>query len=75
MGSLSDHVSPWILALIMCASSSLATFVLWGVTGHAVAGLLVFGIVYGIVAGGWFVLWGAFVKAIASMCIDCFWEP
>lgn len=65
-GALSDYVSPWILALFIFTCTSVATFVLWGVTGHVVAGVLVFGVVYGILAGGWFAIWGAFVKGITS---------
>lgn len=65
-GALSDHVSPWILALVMFSLTSVATFTLWGVVGNIVAGVLVFGGVYGMLAGGWFALWGAFVKGITS---------
>ncbi|EIM85762.1 MFS general substrate transporter [Stereum hirsutum FP-91666 SS1] len=65
-GALSDHVSPWILALVMFSLTSVATFTLWGVVGNIVAGVLVFGGVYGMLAGGWFALWEAFVKGITK---------
>lgn len=65
-GALSDYVSPWILALFSLTCTSIATFIIWGVTGHIVAGVLVFGVVYGSLAGGWFAIWGAFVKGITS---------
>lgn len=65
-GALSDYVSPWILALFSLTCTSIATFIIWGVTGHVVAGVLVFGVVYGSLAGGWFAIWGAFVKGITS---------
>lgn len=50
----------------MFSLTSVATFTLWGVVGNIVAGVLVFGGVYGMLAGGWFALWEAFVKGITS---------
>ena len=66
MGILSDHVSPWLLGLMTLAATSLSTFVLWGVAGHTVAGVMVFGVTYGMLAGGWSSLWTGFVRPIAS---------
>ena len=57
MGYLSDHFNAWLLALSSLVATALATFVLWGVLGNTFAGLIAFGIAYGIVAGrlghGW----------------------
>lgn len=66
MGLLSDHFSPWPLAAITLSCCSLATFVLWGIAGYAVAGILVYGTCYGILAGGFSSLYTSFVKPIAS---------
>ena len=48
------------------AATSLSTFVLWGVAGHTVAGVMVFRATYGMLAGGWSSLWTGFVRPIAS---------
>lgn len=48
------------------AASSLSTFVLWGVAGHTVASVIVFGATYGMLAGGWSSLWTGFVRPIAK---------
>lgn len=66
LGLLSDHVSPWLLASLTLSAASLATFMFWGVAGHAVAGLFVFGATYGLLAGGFSSLYTAFVRPIAS---------
>ncbi|KAF8209558.1 MFS general substrate transporter [Mycena galopus ATCC 62051] len=66
MGYLSDRFNPWTLALANLLTTSLATFVLWGVCSHSLAGLLVFGIVYGSIAGGWSSLWTGFVRPLAK---------
>ena len=66
MGALADKTSPWLLATSTLLLSSISTFVFWGVTGNATAGVLVFGVSYGLVAGGWSSLWSGFVKPIAS---------
>ncbi|KAJ6582785.1 MFS general substrate transporter [Mycena sp. CBHHK59/15] len=66
MGFLSDKVNPWILALATLLTTSVTTFVIWGVYSHTFAGLLGFGIVYGIVAGGWSSLWTGFVRPFAK---------
>ncbi|KZP31551.1 MFS general substrate transporter [Athelia psychrophila] len=52
MGYVSDIVDPWLLALSTLGSSALATFVLWGLFSNSFAGLLAFGLVYGVLAGG-----------------------
>ncbi|KAF7313006.1 hypothetical protein MKEN_00985500 [Mycena kentingensis (nom. inval.)] len=65
LGFLSDKFNPWMLALTTLLITSAATFVLWGVLSHSLAGLLAFGIVYGSVAGGWSCLWTGFVRPLA----------
>ncbi|KAK7022118.1 major facilitator superfamily domain-containing protein [Favolaschia claudopus] len=65
LGFLSDKFNPWILALTTLFSTSIATFILWGVLSHYFAGLLAFGIVYGSIAGGWSSLWTGFVRPFA----------
>ncbi|KAJ7643747.1 major facilitator superfamily domain-containing protein [Roridomyces roridus] len=66
MGYLSDTMNPWMLAFSVFLSTSLTSFILWGVVSHTFVGLLVFGSVYGAVAGGWTCLWSAFVKPLAK---------
>ncbi|KZP31550.1 MFS general substrate transporter [Athelia psychrophila] len=66
MGYLSDTVDPWLLALSSLGSSALATFVLWGLLSNSFAGLLAFGLVYGIMAGGWSSLGTAFLRPIVK---------
>jgi len=62
MGILSDKFDPWILGLSTLATASLVTFVLWGILAHTFAGLLCFGLAYGIIASGWTSLWTGFVR-------------
>ncbi|KAJ7160130.1 major facilitator superfamily domain-containing protein, partial [Mycena filopes] len=66
MGYLADKFNPWLLALVTLLSTSVATFVLWGVLSHSFGGLLAFGIAYGSVAGGWSSLWTGFVRPVAN---------
>ncbi|KAJ7160111.1 major facilitator superfamily domain-containing protein [Mycena filopes] len=66
MGYLSDKFNPWLLALVTLLSTSVATFVLWGVLSHSFGGLLAFGIAYGSVAGSWTSLWTGFVRPVAK---------
>ncbi|KAF8172024.1 major facilitator superfamily domain-containing protein [Mycena galopus ATCC 62051] len=66
MGYLSDRFNPWILALVTLFTTSVATFILWGVLSHSFAGLLTFGIAYGSIAGGWSSLWTGFVRPLAN---------
>ncbi|KAJ7256829.1 major facilitator superfamily domain-containing protein [Mycena haematopus] len=66
MGYLSDKFNPWILALVTLFTTSVATFILWGVLSHSFGGLLAFGIAYGSIAGGWSSLWTGFVRPIAN---------
>ncbi|KAJ7601155.1 MFS general substrate transporter [Mycena floridula] len=66
MGYFSDKFNPWMLALVGLSSTSLATFILWGVLSNSLAGLLSFGIAYGILASNWTSLWTSFIKPIAK---------
>lgn len=66
MGVLSDKFDAWALALSTLFLTALATFILWGVLSNSFAGLLAFGIAYGVLAGGWSSLWNGFVRPIAS---------
>ncbi|KAJ6583964.1 major facilitator superfamily domain-containing protein [Mycena vulgaris] len=66
LGYLSDKFSPWMLALSTLLATSAATFVLWGVVAHSFAGLLVFGMAYGGLSGGWTALWTAFIRPLAK---------
>jgi MCP family monocarboxylic acid transporter-like MFS transporter 10 len=67
MGVLSDRFSPWLLGVLTLLSSSLVTFLIWGVAGSAIAGVMVFGVAYGLLAGGWTSIWTGFVRPLASM--------
>ncbi|KAJ3756588.1 MFS general substrate transporter [Lentinula raphanica] len=65
-GYLSDKVNPWLLAFCILASTSAATFFLWGLLSYNLAGLLSFGIAYGIFAGGWTSSWVGFTKPLSA---------
>lgn len=64
-GTLSDIIDPWILALSTLLGSCLATFILWGVLSHTLGGLIAFGFVYGLIAGGWTSMWNGFIRPIS----------
>ncbi|GJE97527.1 MFS general substrate transporter [Phanerochaete sordida] len=66
VGWLSDRVGIWALSFVVLLLSALATFVLWGVAGATYAGVLAFGVVYGLTAGSWSSLWSGFVRPIAG---------
>ncbi|KAL0579888.1 hypothetical protein V5O48_002135 [Marasmius crinis-equi] len=66
MGYLSDKLNPWLLALSTLLFTSLSTFVLWGVLSTTFPGLLVFGIAYGALAGGWSSSWAGFLRPLTS---------
>ncbi|KLO04984.1 MFS general substrate transporter [Schizopora paradoxa] len=70
IGLLSDRLNPFALATICAFGTSLVTFVLWGVVAVRVAshfsGLLVFGLAYGALAGGWTSLMVGFVQPVSS---------
>lgn len=66
MGYLSDKVNPWLLGFSTLASTSAATFILWGVFSYNLAGLLSFGIFYGLLAGGWTSSWNGFTKPLSG---------
>ncbi|KAJ4499326.1 major facilitator superfamily domain-containing protein [Lentinula lateritia] len=65
-GYLSDKINPWILGLSTLASTSAATFILWGVLSYNLAGLLSFSVAYGILAGGWSSTWNGFTKPLSA---------
>ncbi|KAH8823295.1 MFS general substrate transporter [Flagelloscypha sp. PMI_526] len=66
LGYLSDIVNPWTLAIFQLLTTSILTFVLWGIFSYKFAGLLVFSIAYGAIGGGWTSLWSGFVRRIAK---------
>ncbi|KAL1742539.1 major facilitator superfamily domain-containing protein [Schizophyllum fasciatum] len=66
MGYLSDHFNAWLLALGSLVATALATFILWGAFGYTFAGLIAFGIAYGIVAGSFSSLWISFARMYAK---------
>ncbi|CAG8691167.1 9719_t:CDS:2, partial [Acaulospora colombiana] len=43
-GILSDRVDPWLLAFFTLLGACIATFILWGVLSHSLAGLIAFGL-------------------------------
>ncbi|KAF9016517.1 MFS general substrate transporter [Hymenopellis radicata] len=66
MGYLSDILNPFFLAISTLLSTSLVTFIVWGLLSRNLAGLLSFGIAYGMLAGGWSSLWTGFVRPVAK---------
>ncbi|KAJ3920266.1 major facilitator superfamily domain-containing protein [Lentinula edodes] len=69
-GYLSDKINPWTLGLSTLASTSAATFILWGVLSYNLAGLLSFSVAYGILAGGWSSTWNGFTKPLSGKQIS-----
>ena len=67
-GWLSDRVSIWALAVGSLLLSTLATSVVWGVAAASYAGVLAFGVAYGLTAGCWSSMWNWFVRPVASAC-------
>lgn len=66
LGYMSDKVDPWLLGLSTLCLTALTTFILWGILSNSFAGLMAFGLAYGIIAGGWTSLWTAFIQPLAS---------
>ncbi|KAJ7601179.1 major facilitator superfamily domain-containing protein [Mycena floridula] len=66
IGYFSDKFNPWMLALVGLSSTSIASFILWGVLSYSLGGLLSFAIAYGILATGWSSLWAGFIRPIAQ---------
>ncbi|TFY82320.1 hypothetical protein EWM64_g1692 [Hericium alpestre] len=66
LGFLSDRFSPWLLGVLTCVFASAATFVFWGVVGNVAPGLMVFGMAFGLLGGGWSTLWSGFLRIIAK---------
>ncbi|KZS92900.1 MFS general substrate transporter [Sistotremastrum niveocremeum HHB9708] len=66
MGHLSDIVSPWFLGFSSLLLASMSTFLLWGLASHSLTGLILYGIAYGMIAGGWSSLWAGFSKPLAE---------
>ena len=65
LGTLSDYVSPWLLAVITATLSCISTLVLWGALG-IISALMAFGATYGLFAGGWSTLYTGFVRGITG---------
>ncbi|KAI0092568.1 major facilitator superfamily domain-containing protein [Irpex rosettiformis] len=66
MGWLSDKFDIWILAIVSLVGTCLATFIVWGVLSFSLSGILAYGVVYGLTAGGWSSLWYGFVNPVAK---------
>ncbi|KAK7462371.1 hypothetical protein VKT23_007972 [Stygiomarasmius scandens] len=66
LGFLSDKLDPWVLAFGTLVSTTLSVFILWGVCSFNLVGLLMFGLFYGVFAGGWGTLWTGFIKKSVS---------
>ena len=65
-GTLSDYVSPLLLASVSASATGIVTFTLWGVAGSSLAGVLAFGSLFGILIGGWSSLWTGFIRPVSS---------
>ncbi|GJE97529.1 MFS general substrate transporter [Phanerochaete sordida] len=65
-GWICDRYDVWMLALASLGLASTATFVLWGIASFSFAGLVVFSVAYGFVAGCWAGVWGGFARSVAG---------
>lgn len=66
MGFLSDKYSPWLLGSITHVATSLATFLLWGIAATNLAGLIAYGVFFGLLASGWTSTWTGFIRPISG---------
>ncbi|KAI0775424.1 MFS general substrate transporter [Irpex lacteus] len=66
MGWLSDRFDIWVLAIASLVGTCLATFIVWGILSSSLAGILAYGVIYGLTAGGWSSLWSGFVNPVAK---------
>ena len=69
MGYLSDQFNSWALTLGSLVLTAVVTFILWGILGNTFAGLVAFGLAYGIVAGSFSSLWASFARVYASTSV------
>ncbi|TFK52175.1 MFS general substrate transporter [Heliocybe sulcata] len=65
VGAMVDRMNPWIIASSTLFCTSVATFVLWGVLSHSLAGLLAYGVAFGTLASGWSSIWVGFIRPMA----------
>jgi MFS transporter, MCT family, solute carrier family 16 (monocarboxylic acid transporters), member 10 len=63
-GLCSDHYDAWVLALINLIASTFITFVLWGFVSTTFAGIIVFGLCYGIFVAGWASNWTGLIRYV-----------
>ncbi|TFK97079.1 MFS general substrate transporter [Pterulicium gracile] len=66
IGILSDRYDPWMLAIVNLGITCVATFLVWGVFSYSYTALLIYGLTYGIFAGGWSSLWTGFIGPVAK---------
>ncbi|KAK7047428.1 hypothetical protein VNI00_006659 [Paramarasmius palmivorus] len=64
LGYLCDKFNPWALSLSTLVFTSISTIVLWGVLSYSFAGLVAFGVAYGLLAGGYTSLWTGFFDGV-----------
>ncbi|KZV73164.1 MFS general substrate transporter, partial [Peniophora sp. CONT] len=65
-GTLSDYISPLLLAGVSASTTAVITFTLWGVAGSTLPGVLAFGALFGILIGGWSSLWTGFIRPVSK---------
>ena len=75
IGILADIVDPWLLAFSSLMGTCLTIFVLWGLLGYSLAGLIAFGLVYGSIGGAWSSMWSGFIRQVASEYIALVLSP
>ena len=68
IGLLSDRMDSWIIITGSLVGTSSTVFILWGALSPSPAVLSIFGVTYGIFAGGWCALWSPFLRRFTRNC-------
>uniref|UniRef100_A0A0W0FM34 MFS general substrate transporter n=1 Tax=Moniliophthora roreri TaxID=221103 RepID=A0A0W0FM34_MONRR len=63
---LADKFNPWALAPSTMLFTFVSTFILWAVLSYTFAGLIAFGVAYGLSAGGWSSLWTGLIHGVGA---------
>ncbi|KAH7907855.1 MFS general substrate transporter [Hygrophoropsis aurantiaca] len=65
-GILGDKINPWVLATCSASFATFAIFILWGLAANSLGGLIAFGVLFGLIGGGWTAMWASLIKPMAA---------